>query len=381
MIPATASAQKHFPITKYGASPDSVLNTRAIQQAIDQCSAAGGGTVVVPAGAFRTGAIFLKTGVNLEIEKGGVIKGSINMNDYPQVDTRWEGVERTWTSALVNITGLEGTRIYGAGTIDGSGDTWQTRGKRPRLICFQNCKNVSISGLQLHNQAVWCLHILYSHNVLAKNLHITAAHNIPSSDGIDIDSSDSVRVTGTFIDVNDDCISIKSGKDDDGRRVNRPSKNIRIDHCHLAYGHGGVAMGSEVSGGISQVLISDCLIDSGNWAPIRFKSQPSRGGIIEDITYQNITLNQTKKAVEFNMAWRMVGPAQPPAKVPTIVRNILIKNVSGNVETVGDMTGLDNSPISGVKFVNCHIQANTGLKLHQVMAIDTSGLHVSGVLK
>lgn len=388
---AIQPAAKRYLVTDYGAIGDSTtINTSAIQATIDACSAKGGGVVIIPKGVFISGAIFLKKGVDLNIEKNGVLKGTIQPDAYPQINTRWEGEERLFTAAFVNINDMQGTRIYGEGTIDGSGDEWVKRSREqrqagipspktghPRLICFQNCSNVRIEGLRLHNQAVWCLHILYSHNVQASNLHITADHNIPSSDGIDIDSSDSVRVSNTFIDVNDDCISIKSGKDDDGRRVNRPSKNIVIDSCHFAYGHGGVAMGSEVTGGINHVLISNCIIDGSNWAPIRFKSQPSRGGVVENITYQNITLNNTRKAFEFNMAWRMVGTVREAAKVPTIVRNILIKNVSGTVQAVGDMSGLDKSPIEGVTFENCAIKAETGLVLRNVTKIDTTNFHLS----
>lgn len=380
---------KRFLVTDYGAKGDSVtVNTQAIQKAIDDCSAKGGGQVVIPKGIFSSGAIFLKKGVDLYIEKDGVLKGTTNQNDYPQINTRWEGEERLWTSAFVNIIDQEGTHISGEGTIDGSGDAWLSNSRqpraagapaaprlgRPRLICFQNCKNVTIENLHLHNQAVWCLHILYSSKVTASNLNITANHDIPSSDGIDVDSSTGVHITKTFIDVNDDCISIKSGKDDDGRRVNRPSDGIVIDECHFAYGHGGVAMGSEVTGGIKNVLINNCLIDGSNWAPIRFKSQPSRGGVVENITYQNITLKDTRKAFEFNMAWRLVGTVREAAKVPTIVRNILIKNVSGTVKSAGDMSGLDNSPIEGVKFVDCKIKAETGLILKNVTKLDTAGL-------
>ncbi|BAV07321.1 Polygalacturonase [Filimonas lacunae] len=386
-----SSTQQRFLVTRYGAKGDSnTVNTQAIQTAINNCSAKGGGVVVIPKGVFLSGALFLQKGVHLQIEKGGVLKGTTNPNDYPQVHTRWEGEEQVFTAAFLNINDQEGTCIYGEGTIDGSGDEWVKQYHRqkqsatpfpkvgrPRLICFQNCSNVRISHLQLHNQAVWCLHILYSHNVTVNHINITAQHNIPSSDGIDIDSSDSVHISNTFIDVNDDCISIKSGKDEDGRRVNKPSRNIIIDSCHFAYGHGGVAMGSEVSGGIHNVLISNCVIDSDNWAPIRFKSQPSRGGVVENITYQNITLHNTRKAFEFNMAWRMVGTIRKPAEVPTIVRNILIKNVSGTVQSAGDMSGLDNSPIQNVTFENCYIKATTGLSLNHVTGIDTTGLHVT----
>ena len=383
-------AQKGYTITEFGARPGSnVINTRAIQACIDQVSENGGGTVIIPKGIFKSGSIFLKPNVNLKLERGAVLKGSVNQEDYPQIPTRWEGEEKDWTAALVNAVGLTNFSIYGEGTIDGSGEIWTTKaneiqtnkGKRlgrPRLIGLQNCSHVSINGLHLNNQASWGLFILYSTEVEVNGLRITAAHNIPSSDGIDICSSSKVHVTDTYIDVNDDCISLKSGKDEDGLRVNRPTENILIEKCHFAYGHGGVAMGSETSGGIRNVMIKDCQIDSRNWAPIRFKTQPSRGGVVENITYQNLKLHNTKKAFEFNMAWRMVNP-KPAAKILPLVRNIKIIGVSGNVDQVGDMTGLKNSPISGVKFEDCHITANRGFLLQYVKNVDLSGLQIEGV--
>jgi exo-poly-alpha-galacturonosidase len=379
---------KTYLITDFGAVGDSLtMNTKSIQSAIDECSAKGGGTVIVPKGIFISGAIFLKKDVNLRVDKGGILKGSINQEDYQQIQTRWDGEERLWTSAFVNAINVDHISISGEGTIDGSGDAWtkrgmQQRGKpatgprlgRPRMICFQNCKDVSISGLTLHNQAVWCLHVLYCNKVLVKSLKISADHNIPSSDGMDIDSSDGVHITDCSIDVNDDCISIKSGKDEDGLKVNRPSTNILIDKCNFHYGHGGVAMGSETSGGINKVLVKDCVVDANNWAPIRFKTQPSRGGVVEDITYQDITLHGTKKAFEFNMAWRMVGPAKAPSQVPPVVKNIKLINIHGDVDVVGDMHGLSTSPIRGVVFKNCNITAKTGFTLEHVEDIDLAGL-------
>ncbi|CAM3859247.1 glycoside hydrolase family 28 protein [Mucilaginibacter galii] len=383
------TAPKRYLITAYGAKGDSAtLNTKAIQQAIEQCSSKGGGIVVVPKGIFLSGAIFLKKGVNLLVEKGGVLKGSVNQEDYPQIPTRWEGEERTFTSAFINAIDLDGVEISGEGTINGSGDVWTARGRqplpqgaprtarlgRPRLICIQNCQNATIANLNLHNQAVWCLHVLYSSKVLVKDLKITADHNIPSSDGIDIDSSTDVRVTGCDIDVNDDCISIKSGKDEDGLKVNRPCENILIDKCRFGYGHGGVAMGSETSGGIRNVEVRDCVAEASNWAPIRFKSQPSRGGVVENITYRNIKLNNTRKAFEFNMAWRMVPPVKPPSKILPIVRNVKLINVSGTVATIGDMHGLEGSPITNVVFQDCVLTAEKGFTLDKVEQVDLSGL-------
>jgi polygalacturonase len=388
-----------YNITKFGAVGDGItLNTRYIQNAIDECSKAGGGLVTVPAGKFITGAIFLKQGVNLNIEKEGVLKGSVNQADYPQINTRWEGEERVWTSALINIIDVNDVEISGEGTIDGSGTEWPGFGRqnnqqrqqlsqaardsmmkiprigRPRLICFQNCTKVRISDLNLRNQAVWCLHILYCKDVIVKNLNIRAAHTIPSSDGIDVDSSNGVIITGCFIDVNDDCISIKSGKDANGLLVNRPSENILVKNCRFGYGHGGVAMGSETSGGIRNVKIRNCDVDSGNWAPIRFKTQPSRSGVVENIIYKNIRIKDAKQAFEFNMEWRMVPPVAPPAKVLPIVRNVRFINVSGNVNSLGIIHGLKDSPIYDVKFKKCKVSAQRGLTVDNVKDIDYSGL-------
>jgi exo-poly-alpha-galacturonosidase len=386
--PASNKAKRYL-ITSYGAVADGVtVNTSAIQKTIDECAANGGGVVVVPKGVFISGAIFLKQGVALFIDKDGVLKGSVNRADYPQIKTRWEGTDMRFTSAFINGDSLTRVTISGEGTIDGSGDEWlkQSNNRRdtslrrwgkPRLICIQNSRGVEISGLKLHNQAVWCVHILYCEDVLLSELNITAAHNIPSSDGIDIDSDKDVRISKCFIDVNDDCISIKSGKDEDGLRVNRPSEDIVVEKCHFGYGHGGVAMGSETSGGIRNVLIKDCIADSGNWAPIRFKSQPSRGGVVENITYKNFRLNDTKKAVEFNMAWRMVPPIKPPAKVLPVVRNVKLINIIGNVDAVGDIHGLEGSPIQSVTFKNCHLSAQKGLLIEHAHNVQLSGLKLA----
>jgi exo-poly-alpha-galacturonosidase len=376
---------RRYVITDYGAIGDGqTLNTKSIQSAINKCAADGGGVLVVPKGTFLTGSIFFKQGVDLLLEKEGALKGTVEPNDYPQVDTRWEGEERVWTAALVNFFNMKDVSLTGPGQIDGSGDQWmqhfprgsrELRVGRPRLIAIQNCKNVKVSSLSLKNQACWGLFILYSEKVLVENLTIRAKHNIISSDGIDVDSSKNVLITGCDIDVNDDCIAIKSGKDEDGRRVNRPAEDIVVEKCRFRYGHGGVSMGSEMSGGIRNVEIRNCIMDSDNWAPIRFKSQPSRGGVVENITYRDIVLHDTRKAFEFNMAWRMVNPKPPSDPLP-VVRNVKIINVSGTVETVGDMHGLKDSPIRNVTFENCKIKAKRGFTIDNVEELDISGLSI-----
>jgi polygalacturonase len=404
---ARASAGKRFEITSFGAvGGGKTSNTQAIQVLIDKVSKEGGGVLVVPGGTFLTGALFFKQGVNLLIEKNGALKGSVNQDDYPQVKTRWEGIEREWTSALLNFNDMTGVDVSGEGTVDGSGDEWLRLGSpgrgaqpalgqqtplapgrgaapagprlgRPRLICFQNCKRVRISGLRLKQQAIWCLHILYSEDVTVDGLDIRADHNIPSSDGIDVDSSRKVRIRNVDIDVNDDCISIKSGKDEDGLRVNRPAEDIIIENSRFHYGHGGVAMGSETSGGIRNVTTRNCVSDAGNWAPIRFKTQPSRGGVVENIVYRDIALKDTRQAFEFNLEWRMVPPIAPPAKVLPIVRNVTIRNVTGTVQSVGMMHGLTGSPILNVKFEKCDIKADRGFVMENARKVDLSGLKIA----
>jgi polygalacturonase len=388
-----ASGAKRFVITSFGAVGDGkTSNTPAIQSLIDKVAKEGGGTLVVPAGTFLTGALFFKQGVNLFIEKNGTLKGSVEQNDYPQVKTRWEGIEREWTSALLNFTDMNRVDVSGDGTVDGSGDLWLQRSGfgrgrgappqgprlgRPRMICFQNCTRVRISRLRLRQEAVWCLHILYSQDVTVDGIEIRCDHNIPSADGIDIDSSRKVRVRNVDIDNNDDSITIKSGKDEDGLRVNRPSEDIIVENSRFHHGGSVVAMGSETSGGIRNVTIRHCVADSDNAAPIRFKTQPSRGGVVENITYSDIQLNGTRQAFEFNMEWRMVPPIAPPAKVLPIVRNVTIRNVRGTVKTVGMMHGLAGSPIRNVKFEKCNITADKGFVIENARNVDLSGLKLT----
>jgi len=404
---------RRYVITDFGAVGDGkTLNTKAIQAAIDKCaSTKDGGVLVIPKGTFVSGAIFLKQGVNLLLEKDGVLKGSRDPDDYPQVQTRWEGTEEMWTSAFVNAFKVTGLIISGDGAIDGSGENWgnrpptppvsadaaaaplapvppppaatspsaprQYRG-RPRLVAIQNAKDVLITGVTLEHQAVWCLFLLYSENVEVNHVTIRGDHSTPSADGMDIDSSRHIHVNRVDIDTNDDCLSIKSGKDADGLRVNRPAEDILIENSHFGAGGSGVDMGSETSGGIRNVVIQNCVMDSNNSAPIRFKSAPSRGGLVENITYRNLVLHQTRQFVEMNLNWsnRAMArlPPVPPANPLPSFRNVKIINVSGDAQTAGSIYGLPDSPIQGVIFQNCHITANTGLKISHARDIDLSGL-------
>jgi exo-poly-alpha-galacturonosidase len=455
-----AATSKRFVVSDHGAVGDgTTVNTQAIQTLIDQTAKDGGGTIVIPKGTFLSGALYFKQGVNLIVEKDAVLKSTTAIADFPPIYTRWEGIERYWTSAFLNFVGMKNVEVTGEGTVDGSGDAWSnfgqnTRGARgpgaagqgqrgarggdaaanpetaaappplpkpsevypsplpttatvnlapdrtktpvinaagvalgrgagggintpPRAIVFQNCSEVRIAGLTLKNQARWGYVFIYCENVVAEKLTAKAEHYIPSSDGMDIDSCKNVLVTGCYFDCNDDCISLKSGKDEDGLRVNRPCEDIIIEKTTFAYGHGGAAMGSETSGGIRNVEVRDCIAEANNWAPIRFKTQPSRSGVVENITYRNLELRDVRQAVEFTMAWRMVPPIAPPAKILPIVRNVRLINLHGTATAVGSMHGLPESFIDGIKFENCDVTAQTGLVIENARNVDTAGLKIT----
>ena len=281
----------------------------------------------------------------------------------------------------MNFDHSDGVKVYGEGVIDGKGVEWKKipfgNSGRPRLLCFTDCPGGKISGLKMINQASWCLHVLYTNGFTIDGIDIRALEYIPSSDGIDIDSSNDILITSTRIEAHDDCISIKSGRDEDGRRVGRPSENILIENCHFAYGHGGVAMGSEISGGIRNVTIRSCLMDNENWSPLRFKSQPSRGGTVENITFEDIIIKGARSIFDINMEWRMVPPLLPAHYPLTCLRNIHFKNINGEAQSAGTMYGFKELHSEMIhSFENCHIKAQNGLSISNVANVNFKGLEL-----
>lgn len=434
------------PVTEFGAIGDgTTVNTKAIQSEIDQFASHGGGVVVVPKGTFVSGALFFKPGVDLRIDKDGVLKGSTKAADYPLVNTRWEGTEGMHTSAFINFDNGSHVTMSGEGTIDGASDEFPNfrtgqrfgapgtqpaggrgfgarggfggpatqpgaRGARggggrggfagagtrpggapagsirmangfvfqqvgrPRLVCFKNCDNVNISGLNLRRQAIWCLHILYCKNVKIDGLNIDSVVGTPSSDGMDIDSSHDVEISNCTIRCNDDNISIKSGKDEDGRRVNRPSEHIWIHDCHFGLGD-GLAMGSEVTGGVRHVLVEHCTFTYTNHCA-RIKSQPSRGGEVSDIIFRDIKLENATEAFDIELAWDLRLQRSPVATKLTDCHDIHLINFTGTCGRIGTFSGVQGGPLHDVHIVNCTFSARSGLRESNVADIDTSGLNV-----
>ena len=272
------AAGKAILANAHGAIGDGeTLNTKAIQAAID-AAAKTGATVALKPGVYRTGAIFLKSGVTLRLDKGVTLLGSRNIADYPEMPTRVAGIELTWPAALVNIYRQKNVRIVGDGTIDGDGKVfwdsyWALRReydpkglrwaadydcKRPRLIQVFDSEKIELAGPRLRRAGFWTVHVCYSRDIHVADLNIrnNEGGRGPSTDGVAIDSSHDVLVERIDVACNDDALCLKAGRDADGLRVNRPTYNVTIRDCVIRDASAGVTFGSETSGGFHDIKVS-----------------------------------------------------------------------------------------------------------------------------
>lgn len=387
-------ADRQFEITKFGALGDNRFDcTSAVGKAIAACSAAGGGTVLVPKGDFLTGAIRLKSNVNLRVAEGGTIRFSRDPAKYPLVLTRWEGVELMNFSPFIYAFGEEDIAVTGSGTIDGNADCehwWPWKGRsvcgaqsngpnqerdrnqlfamaeqnvpvqqrifgeghylRPQFIQPYRCKNVLIEGVTLVNSPMWQVHPVLSTNVSVRGLTISASG--PNTDGCDPESCTDVLIENCLFDTGDDCIAIKSGRNADGRRVNQPCQNIIVRGCRMKDGHGGVTIGSEDSGGVRNVFAEDCQMDSPNLDNVvRIKNNAMRGGVVENIYVRNIQVGQVRTAalsVDFYYEEANHGEFKP------VARNINISDLQlKSARRALDLRGFPDAPIENVTLKNC----------------------------
>jgi unsaturated rhamnogalacturonyl hydrolase len=381
---------RDFPITDYGARSGSD-STEAIRRAIEVCSKAGGGRVVVPAGTFLTGAIHLKSNVNLHVSAGATLKFSTDPAKYlPLVYTRFEGTELMNYSPLIYAFEQENIAVTGGGTLDGSASDenwwkWARRGAggseaparadirrlremgargvpvrervfgpdhylRNSFIQPYRSRNILIEGVRIINSPFWEIHPVLSQNITVRKVNIST-HG-PNNDGCDPESSRDVLIEDCVFDTGDDCIAIKSGRDEDGRRVGVPSENIIVRNSTMKEGHGGVVIGSEISGNVRNVFIENCRMDSPNLdRALRFKSNALRGGVLENVFMRNVQIGRVAEAVltiDFLYDTGDRGAHKP------VLRNVVLENVTSTASPrVMWVVGFPGVVIDNVRFVNC----------------------------
>lgn len=330
--------KKAFSVNKYGAKADGTTSsTAAIQKAIDNCSAAGGGIVLFAPGTYVTGALFLKDNVHLKIDSGVTLSGSQNEADYPRQPSRIAGIEMTWLSALININDAKNVKISGGGTIDGNGKKWWDKywdlrkgyepkglrwasdydAERVRLLVVSRSSDVTLENLSLKRSGFWTVQILYSDYVTVDGIKISD-NGGPSTDGVDVDSSARVLIQNCDIDNNDDDICLKAGRDYDGLRVARPTEYVLIRNNTIRRGGGVIAFGSETSGGIRHVVALDN-IGLGTKEGVRFKSAKTRGGYVEDVLVRGLKMDKVVLPFTFTLNW---NPNYSYASIPAGMTNV-----------------------------------------------------------
>ena len=428
--------EKEYPVTKFGAKPEATAsaNQQAIQKAIDRCSKKGGGRVVVPAGEFKTGAIQLKSRVNLLLSEGAVLKFVFQPELYPVVETSWEGLECYNLSPCVYAYKAEDVAITGKGTIDGGGsrDTWwpwcgaakfgwkegmtsqklEARprllhngedgvpmrddkgqptpertftakdGLRPQLVNFVDCQRVLIEDVTLLDSPFWVIHPYRSTDITVRGVHIN--NDGPNGDGCDPESCNRVLIENCFFNTGDDCIAIKSGRNRDGRERGMPSQNIIIRNCEMKNGHGGVVIGSEISGGCKNVFAHDCVMDSPNLDRVlRIKTNSCRGGVIENINVRDIKVGQCgESVVKINLDYEH-NEVCCRGNYPT-VRNVNVENVTCERSKYGvQIIGLnEDTYVYDINVSNCRFNgvAQGNFQSGKVRDVRFDNLFINGSL-
>jgi polygalacturonase len=364
-------------ITAHGAVADGkTINTQAIQRAIDATKAAGGGRVVVPKGTFRSGSIFLQQDVELYLADGATLLGSNAISDYPKRNTRIEGHSEPWRMALINASGLDHLRITGTGTVDGNGILfwaafWQRRKEnpkctnleveRPRMFFIENCRNVQLSDLRLRDSGFWNVHLYRCRDVVLENLDIfspgTVPVRAPSTDGIDIDSCQAVVVRKCHISVDDDCIALKGSKGPtaDKDPDSPPVEDILIEDCTFGDGHGVVTLGSEAST-VRNVTVRHCTVKGKNNL-VRLKLRPDTPQLYENLLYEHIKMSGTGRVFDVK-PWTQFFDLKgaDPKSLKRTVRNLTVKNLTGDCASLGVLHGNPDDVIDTVALADIDLK-------------------------
>ena len=398
------AAKKIFYVNDYGAKSDMItVNTIYIQQAIDDCALKGGGIVSFKPGTYVTGSLFIKTNVQLNIDKGVLLLGSQNFADYPEMESRIAGIETSWPAALINIIDAKNAAITGKGIINARGKFcwdkyWAMRkeydakglrwivdydAKRVRTLLVQNSSDITIKNLTFKNAGFWTIQLLYSDHLTVDGVIIKNNEDGsgPSTDGIDVDSSSWVLIENCDIDCNDDNFCLKAGRDWDGLRVNKPTEYVVIRKSIARRGAGVVTLGSETSGSIRHILATELHAkntDNG----LRLKSATTRGGIIEDIYFLNSVLDSVNNVFQFNLNWypaysyselpkgynydsvpahwkAMLQKVIPASKGIPLAKDFYISNIKAtHAKTAFVASGLEQSTLKNFNFSNSTIAAD-----------------------
>ncbi|ELZ20009.1 glycoside hydrolase family 28 [Halosimplex carlsbadense 2-9-1] len=369
-------------------------DTAALQSALDECAGTGG-TVVVPSGKYLTGPLTVGSHTTLELEAGATLSFVRDHEAFPARESRWEGWEQTGFHPCLLVAEAENVEITGRGTVDGQGDYWwqfygvdddelpasladrldsfhEANDKaddvssftlRPPLFQVDRSTNVSVSGITLRNSPFWNTHVVYSDNVTLHDVNVENPADAPNGDGIDIDSSRYVRISDCYLNAGDDAVCIKSGKDEEGRRIGRPASGITVTNCTVEAGHGGVVIGSEMSGDVRDVTVSNCTFTDTDRG-IRIKTQRGRGGVVEDCRFDNLVMRRVACPFTINGYYFMDIDSDPiPVDESTpMVRNIAYSDIiARDVETAGFFAGLPEQRFENISFSNVEIDATRSL--------------------
>jgi len=415
-----AFANRDVLVTDFGGLGDGEKDcTAAFRDAIAACQAAGGGRVVVPAGRFLTGPIHLRSGINLHLVEGAVLAFSRDPGRYlPLVFTRWEGVELMNYSPFIYAFGQRNIAVTGRGTLDGQAndECWwpwkggagrggpdQSAGRerlmemgakgipvadrvfgkgynlRPNFVQPYRCANVLVEGVTIINSPMWEIHPALCTNVTIRD--VTIASHGPNNDGCDPESCRDVLIEGCRFDTGDDCIALKSGRNDDGRRLHVPIENVVIRNCVMADGHGGVSVGSEISGGARNVFIERCRMDSPQLdRALRIKTNSVRGGLIEHVYMRDVTVGQVAEAIVTIDYFYEEGDA---GRYPPVVRDIELRRVTSRRSKYAvRLRGYARDPIEDVRLLDCTFDGVSDADVvEHVRGLKLSNVRVNGRLR
>ena len=410
-------------VSDYGAVGDGkAMNSDAFAKTIGACAADGGGIVSVPPGTYLTGPIEMKSNIDLDVQPGATILFSRSFADYPLMVTSFEGRQTVECTSPLWGENLHDISVTGAGVFDGQGEVWRptkrskmssaqwqaqislggvvsadgenwfpskmamegrgdlatlrVRGGapkiedyapyrellRPPLVTFSNCTHILLEGVTFRNSPGWNIHLLLSDDITVRHLTVFNEIFAQNGDGIDIDSCRRVLITDSKIDAGDDVICLKSGRDEEGRKLNRPTEDVTVRNCLIGHGHGGIAIGSEMSGGVRNLTVEDCVVN-GTDTGLRFKSVRGRGGVVENIKISNVHMSDIQQAaIQFDMFYMVknaADKAQPVGDGTPRFRNFVIQNVDcKGAKTAIQIRGLPEMPIENITIENANIAAS-----------------------